>query len=761
MNIYVISSVIAFAISFFLSLFVYLKGVQDKRRKAIIFIILCAGTWCLFPFLALAGWPEKSLFSVRLVYIAAIFTAPAFLKFGLTILDAEKIPIEQKLIKFSFLVSCLIFLPFLFSPIFIRDVIRTGSYFSIAGGPLYIIFIFYFGIVCLYCFYKLYLEIKKSSGSRKNQLRYVFVGFLFAFFSGLMHFSASFGVAEFFPHDFLVVACMLTLTYSILRHHLIDIKIALTRAGIFAVVYALVLGIPLGLTSWGRDWLQGLFGENWYWAPVSLAIILATAGPFIFISLRRRAESELFKEDLKRYETLKKFTRTLGRAIDDLDKLLKLIAYRVVKTLMISYGAIYLYDEELKGYALMTSYSLKGIKSLSVNIAEDSDFIKFIYYQRKAFLYEDVQRLLQEQKAEKAGINSQKEAHNQFDLSKVAVQMKQINAALVMPSLLGKELIGFLILAEKISTKPYSATDIDVLSALSRSASVAITNAITMIDLKKTEGELAEASRIAQIGYLASSTGHQLGNNLNNIMQAGYGMLDSGLILDCFKDRPAAKTEFERIIADIITNAKDGDLTIEEIRSYGQSEREKKHSLVNLKDILNKTLRMLYIQVGKFHNIDITINIAEDVPSILGSFVGMQNVFVNLFNNAYDTILEKKTYLEAHPELGIKDYKGKLEVQISRLKGNIAMHIIDDGKGIPADVLKKLFTPHYTTKASSEKREERKLTGGTGIGLFTIRKIVNNHGGKIDIYKTELLKGTDFLIQLPIPKESDISKERA
>ncbi|MCM8786609.1 MAG: ATP-binding protein, partial [Candidatus Omnitrophica bacterium] len=294
----------------------------------------------------------------------------------------------------------------------------------------------------------------------------------------------------------------------------------------------------------------------------------------------------------------------------------------------------------------------------------------------------------------------------------------------------------------------YSESELETLRILSGSVGLAILNAIFMHELKKTQLELAESSRIAQIGYLASSIEHQINNLLNNIVQAG------NFILEELKENPQSTKEAQKVISDIIKNAQDGSLIIDELRSYAKREEDVKFSLINLKDVLEKVLKVLYIQVGKFQNIDIKINIDKDVPLILGSFVGLENVFINLLNNCYDAISKMLAYIKEHPELEIKEYKGKIEVNITREKDQIHIHIIDNGFGMTEEVKKKIFTPLYTTKASFDKRREKAITGGTGIGLYTILIIIKNHGGTIRVYRTEPLKGTDFLITLPVPKET-------
>ncbi|MBI5145158.1 MAG: GAF domain-containing protein, partial [Candidatus Omnitrophica bacterium] len=480
------------------------------------------------------------------------------------------------------------------------------------------------------------------------------------------------------------------------------------------------------------------------------------------------AEARLLKEDLKKYNTLKRFTRTLGIARDlGLDNLLKLIVYRLVKTLKVSYAAIYLFEEEEDNYSLKSGRLFKGLKTVSSgdNIAKESDFIRFILAWQKDFLLEDIQRLSQES-AYYPPLKRQTNLHpgqpnnnSHALLSEVLSQMQGINAHLVIPHFLEKELIGFLVLGQKVSAKPYSEADIEVLTTLSRSASLAIMNALFMIDLKKTEGELAEAHRVAQIGYLSSAIGHQMKNILNNIVQTANSLLDNDSLIESIKDKPELNSLFGQRIQDIFSSAEDGMLIIDELRDYAKSDKDKDFSLVSLEDIIDRTIKVLSVEVHKFQNIDIAINVDKDVPSVLGSFVGLQNVFVNMFNNAYDAILDMRHYIQEHPQEGIADYRGKIEVAANRQKGNIRIHITDNGIGMTPGVLKRLFTPLYTTKASSEKRQEQKTTGGTGIGLYAILVIVKNHGGTIKVEKTEYLKGTDFLIELPIPREGQSRKK--
>lgn len=745
---YSFSATLNFITCLFLAIFVFLRNPRSNLNRTFAIFCFSISQWSLFYILWLA---TKNLLLadlfMRTCMIGVIFLPAIFTHFILVLTRTK----QKKAVFILNYLSTFIIAATVYTPLYATKGGPISAFpYWLIPGKFFPIHLVHFFINLFYSYLLILKALKREKGLLREQIRYIILGTAIGFLGGWTNYLYWYRIVSIPPFLNITAAFGVPfIAYAIIKYHLMDINIALTRAGIFAIVYFPVVFIPF--------WIASKFiHTNLWWIPILLMGMLATSGIFIYNNLRKRAEARLLAEDLKKYETLKRFARTLG-LIKDLDKLLKLIVYRLVKTLKVTYGAVYLFEEGESLYLLKSSYGLKkAAASLIPDIPDGSNFIKFLVNWKKDVLLEDLFRLMQERNPD--GQNQNNQNNNQIDLEEVSAQMQRLNASLLIPHFLENTLIGFLILGPKLSGEHYSESDIDVLTTLSRSAALAIDNALFMLDLKKTESELAETHRVAQLGYLASATGHQLSNVLNNIVQASYAALDSDCVLNSFKDSPQAKQEFEKSVNDIIASARDGGLIIDELRDYAQAERDKKFSPVNLKEVLDKTLNVLYIQAHKFQSIDIVVNISPDAPLVSGSFVGMQNVFLNMFNNGYDAILEKKQYLEEHPEPGRQDYKGKIEVNIARLKGNAVIHIIDDGKGIPADVQKRLFTPLYTTKASSQKREEKKLTGGTGIGLYAILVIIKNHGGTIKLEKTETLEGTDFLIQLPAAKEDDMLK---
>ena len=151
-----------------------------------------------------------------------------------------------------------------------------------------------------------------------------------------------------------------------------------------------------------------------------------------------------------------------------------------------------------------------------------------------------------------------------------------------------------------------------------------------------------------------------------------------------------------------------------------------KPTAVEFKDIeinyLIKDVVTLINTQAIMNNIQILVQYEPNVQAIVCEENQLKQVFINLLKNA----------IEAMPNGGIIEVKVKLQKE-----GNVSVYITDQGVGIPEHQIPKLGEPFYTTK---EK--------GTGLGLMTSFKIIENHHGKINI-SSKINKGTTVEVILP------------
>ena len=107
-------------------------------------------------------------------------------------------------------------------------------------------------------------------------------------------------------------------------------------------------------------------------------------------------------------------------------------------------------------------------------------------------------------------------------------------------------------------------------------------------------------------------------------------------------------------------------------------------------------------------------------------------VILNLVNNAFYSINEKR-------QRSAPDFEGLVSVSTKNLRDRIEISVLDNGTGIPENVLDKIFQPFFTTKPTGQ---------GTGLGLSLSYDIVKAHGGELKVNTTEG-KGTEFVVYLP------------
>jgi signal transduction histidine kinase len=125
-----------------------------------------------------------------------------------------------------------------------------------------------------------------------------------------------------------------------------------------------------------------------------------------------------------------------------------------------------------------------------------------------------------------------------------------------------------------------------------------------------------------------------------------------------------------------------------------------------------------------FEGVEIVRQFSPDLPAIQADPAQLQQVFVNLLNNAAEAMEEG----------------GTITLATQPMNGQVAIKVSDTGCGIPEESLGKLFTPFFTTKA---------LGKGTGLGLSIVYGIIKMHRGQIAV-QSQVGQGTTFTVILPV-----------
>jgi len=651
--------------------------------------------------------------------IGVIFMPSIFTHFVVMFTGTPK---NRNLIFLNYCVS-LFLSATVYSPLYAK----TGGAFQIFSywplpGLLFPVHLAHFFANLVYSYRLIFKTLKRKRGIFREQIRYVLLGTGIGFLGGLTNYFYWYriGIPPFL--NICVSIGVPIITYGILRYRLMDIKIAFTRVGIFAIVYTLVLGIPLGIVGFGGRWLRERLGTGWYWLPSILSVILASAGPFIFMHFRRRTEDLLLKDQRRYQDSLRRVSATLT-LIKNLERLLKFIVLRVARAVRVDFACIYIASDSklVQKYP----YTIKGFfPDLPAELSYNSELVSFLMIKRRPVFSEELSEKIR----------------REFDLT-----------GLIIPSFVRGRLLGFLILGPKSSGLIYTEEDTNIFGILANQLALAIENSAFIEESQKTQAQLFAAEQMASMGTMAGGMTHQINNRFHAIGMATSDSIDT---LNLLNLEQSSKEELKTTLKEmrynlerIQENTKHGGKIVNDFLNFSQPDRlQKEAKEFNLREPLERAIEMARIKTAFAEDL-ITKEIPNNLPKIQGNFVLIQDAYFNLLDNALDALTQRKNVIEnkktPEPESG---YKGKILIKMFKQNTNLITQIKDNGIGMNEEAKKKVFVPFFTTKATTVK--------GTGLGLFVIQKIIEAHQGTISV-ESEYGKGTSFTITLPITKKKE------
>lgn len=270
---------------------------------------------------------------------------------------------------------------------------------------------------------------------------------------------------------------------------------------------------------------------------------------------------------------------------------------------------------------------------------------------------------------------------------------------------------------------------------------LSLTNAFnTMLrELELRQRHIIQSEKLASLGTLLSGVAHELNNPLSNISSSCQ------ILMEEIDDTDVT---YKKEMLSQIDEQTDRARNI--VRSLLEFSREKafKKEFLQLRSLFEETIRFVKGQVPT--KIAITLDIPDEIV-IYADKQRMQQAFLNLIKNAVDAMGEtgdiqiKASRHNAVDKAGEEaeiynylKYHGKCTLE----EDTVDIMIKDNGPGIPREILLKIFDPFFTTKDVGK---------GSGLGLFIVHEIIEEHDGCIAV-DGKIDKGATFLIRLPLRK---------
>ncbi|MBI5491959.1 MAG: response regulator [Deltaproteobacteria bacterium] len=246
---------------------------------------------------------------------------------------------------------------------------------------------------------------------------------------------------------------------------------------------------------------------------------------------------------------------------------------------------------------------------------------------------------------------------------------------------------------------------------------------------KMLREQLLHAEKLSSMGKLVAGIAHELNNPLMGIMGFSQILMDTpgDKKLDDIKDK------LRKIYHESLRTAK----IVQNLLTFARAKKTERE-YHNVNDIIRHTIELREYSL-KANNIQVVLNLAEDLPKTMVDLFQLQQVFINIINNAEDAMVADRG-------------RGRLEISTRKGRRKIEIAFRDDGPGISREIIHKVFDPFFTTKEVGK---------GTGLGLSITHGIVTEHGGTIDIMSPEE-GGAVFTIELPIiEKEQWVEVKKA
>ena len=238
-------------------------------------------------------------------------------------------------------------------------------------------------------------------------------------------------------------------------------------------------------------------------------------------------------------------------------------------------------------------------------------------------------------------------------------------------------------------------------------------------DERRLENSLLQAGKLAAIGQLAAGVAHEINNPLTAI-NANAQMLKMLM--------PKSDENYEAV--ELIALA--GDRATKVVRGLLDFARQAQYTFDadDINESIQQALDLVQYQLNS-SSVQVIQNMSQQLPLVVASWEHLKSVWLNLIVNARDAVqnLPDNRQIE-------------IITRMDKDKGHVQVLIRDNGKGMSNAELEHIFEPFYTTKDPGK---------GTGLGLATCHRIIEQHNGEINVVSAPN-KGTTFIIRLPVER---------
>ncbi len=696
MNVQAVSALLAALLILAIGISVLLRSRRNRVFFAFASFSAIVSIWHLFTFLS---FTTSNTAMQWLSLWAASTIPPTAIRFFRIFLAQPSIGGQQRGPRVTLAWTVLAYTALIYSAIVRPDVIDK-LWFAAPFG------VYVFGSLyrCVWDMYRQYRSTVRQV--ERTRVRYLALGGFIATTLTLSDILPRFGVTWPAVGNVLGILYLYFLSQSLFRNRLIDLNELVGKMAVLGLLVVLLWAVYGFLLFWVGKNQKNLYFLN---ALVASFVIL-----ILFEPVRNRLENGINRWLLRQRHELRGRLDVLRRdlpGVVDVADMIARIMTALEESRRVTDASIYLLDSDGTAFDLAGHFGDRPIDRL--DIGADRAFLDRV--RNGTF---DTQQLMREREELRRQPDNESKTEA---LSACLAKASDLSAALVFPLFGSAEteqgpwLLGLLCIRDDRVLGAFDLDDVDMFKNLASAAA-------RVIESSQAYERVKERDRLAALGEMSAGLAHEIRNPLGAIKGAAQLLLpNEGRAID-----PGETTE---LLGIIVEEANRLNNVVTRFLDYARAERPGRESSarVDLNVIVRKTSGLL-AQQDELKNVDVRVRTDDLLPIVAGDAESILQVFLNLGLNA----------LQAMPT------GGTLEILTTRRRrsrlgyGQFAeIRFRDTGIGIPRDKLKKLFIPFYTTK-----------TKGTGLGLAISQRIINQHGGTIEVRST-LGQGSTFSVFLP------------
>ena len=600
--------------------------------------------------------------------MGVVFIPPTYIHFNYLLLGyAQK---YRFFVRGNYLIS-LFFLLANLTPFFVAHTSpKFGLNYYTDPGFLYFLFVVYFFALSLFGLAVLFWAQKHATGNRKKQLALLFWASLLGYSIGGTNFNLAFGLGPaYLPMigNIGVVIYALVVAYAITKHRLMNISVIISRAAA-ELLATFFLGVGYVLFIWlYRTFISTSLDVLFIVLSIMYGIFVEQSYSSFRIFFQTTSDKLFLRGAYNYYQALADASSRVGSKLS-LPDLLKVLYDTFYDVIEVANPRIFL-PEHFTDTDNRTS----------------TDYVVY-----------DPATYLPQTEGQRVKLDSV--------MTEVLIKQREpltgveaLKAALVVPCLLEDRLIGFFALGAKLAEEPYTEEDKRLIKVLANQAAITLDHSRSYgkikADLEATEHQLERSQRLASLGTLTAGVTHEIRNPLTVIRAETERLAKHQIDPEYLKQYSALVLKHVDRIAGIVQ------------RMLGLAKEKKRQELdVDLNDLIKTSLSCFFVSNVKFKTE------LGQIPAIKGDPDELQEVFVNLIQNALDAMPEGG-------ELTLRSFKDD--------GGHVVIEVADTGKGIPEENREKIFDPFYSTRHE-----------GVGLGLSIVYRIVREHGGDIKVDST-------------------------